>query len=150
MKRPPTRMTAVEQIVNFSADATSFRHTVASPAQIRSRVQEGLPYPALDTVRERLGRSLPETAPILDTPLRTLARRRERRLQASESDRLYRVARIYSLAVQTLGDEDAAAKWLRRPVRALNGEAPLQLLDPEVGTRLVADVLGRIEYGALS
>jgi hypothetical protein len=31
--------------------------------------------------------------------------------------------------------------------RALNGEAPLQLLDTDVGARQVEDVLGRLEYG---
>jgi putative toxin-antitoxin system antitoxin component (TIGR02293 family) len=145
-------VTAADHVLDVLGGAKVFRgRETANAAQLRVRIREGLPYSALEAVRERLGLSLPEAAHILDTPLRTLARRRrERKLQASESDRLYRVARVFSLAVRTLGDEDNAAKWLRRPIRALNGEPPLRLLDTEVGARMVEDVLGRLEYGAIS
>jgi putative toxin-antitoxin system antitoxin component (TIGR02293 family) len=50
-------------------------------------------------------------------------------------------------AVAVFGDERTAADWLRRPNRALSGEMPLLLLDTEVGTAQVDEVLGRIEYG---
>jgi putative toxin-antitoxin system antitoxin component (TIGR02293 family) len=145
-------VTATEYVVEVLGGAKVFRgRGVPDPAQLRVRIQEGLPYSALDALRERLHLSLPETSRVLDTPVRTLARRRrERKLQAAESDRLYRVARVYAQAVQVLGAEDRAAEWLRRPNRALNGEPPLELLDTELGSRQVEDVLGRLEYGVFS
>ena len=47
------------------------------------------------------------------------------------------------------GTEDKASTWLRRPNRALNNELPIRLLDTDVGTRQVEDILGRIEHGVV-
>jgi putative toxin-antitoxin system antitoxin component (TIGR02293 family) len=114
-------------------------------------VRTGLPYQSLESIRERLNLSLPEAAVVLHVPLRTLARRRQgRKLDADESDRLYRLARIAAQAVGVLGTDEKAAMWLRRPNRALNGEAPLSLLDTDLGARQIEDVLGRIEHGVVS
>jgi putative toxin-antitoxin system antitoxin component (TIGR02293 family) len=46
-----------------------------------------------------------------------------------------------------LGSEEKAARWLRRPNRALGNQAPLDLMDSDIGTRQVEEVLGRIEHG---
>lgn len=140
-------MTTGKYVLEVLGGTKVFRHR-SDPAGVRTRIRDGLPYSALESVRERLHLSLPETAAILHTPLRTLARRRrERRLQAAESDRLYRLARVAAQAVMTFGNEEKAAAWLRRENRSLNNHAPLQLLDTEVGVRQVEDVLGRIQYG---
>jgi putative toxin-antitoxin system antitoxin component (TIGR02293 family) len=85
---------------------------------------------------------------MLHMPIRTMARRRQtRKLDAVESDRLYRVARVAAQAVAVFGAEDKATTWLQRPNRALNGELPIRLLDTDVGARQVEDILGRIEHG---
>ena len=81
----------------------------------------------------------------------SLQRRRQRgRLALYESDRLYRLARIVALAKHYIGDDEAAARWLKRPSRALGGRSPLELVDTELGARSVEDVLGRIAYGGVS
>lgn len=96
-----------------------------------------------------LGRD--EISRVLHLPLRTIARRkRERRLQADESDRLCRLARIAAQAEDVLGDAARAARWLRAPNRALGRQAPLALLDTDLGSRQVEEVLGRIEHGVFS
>ncbi len=98
-----------------------------------------------------LGCPAPEAASVLHMPPRTLARRRQtRKLDADESDRLYRIARVAAQAFAVFGTEDRAATWLRRPNRALNGEVPLHLLDTDVGARQIEDILGRIEHGVVS
>jgi putative toxin-antitoxin system antitoxin component (TIGR02293 family) len=118
--------------------------------QLRERVRAGLPYRSLESIRVRLNLPLSEAAAVLGVPLRTLARRRHRRrLDARESDRLYRWARIAGHDVGALGTDQKAAAWLRRPNRALSGEAPLALLDTDIGARQVEDVLGRIERGVV-
>jgi putative toxin-antitoxin system antitoxin component (TIGR02293 family) len=98
-------------------------------------------------VGERLRLSVPEAAGVLNMPPRTLARRQARKLDAEESDRLYRVARIAALAFEAFGDEEKAATWLRRPNRALNGEPPMRLLDTDLGAGQVEDVIGRLAHG---
>lgn len=74
-------------------------------------------------------------ASVLGIPPRTVARRKEsRHLNTQESDRLYRVARV----------------WLKSPNRALTCETPLDLLDTEIGARQVEDVLLRPNHGFFS
>ena len=88
---------------------------------------------------------------MLSMPERTLARRQKQaRLTADESDRLIRVARVMAHAIQVLGSRDKAANWLRAANRALDGSAPLSLLDTDIGAQQVSEILGRIEYGIYS
>ena len=61
-----------------------------------------------------------------------------------------RLAQVYATAVETLGDGDKAADWLKTPNRALRGGRPLDQLDTDPGVREVEDVLGRIAYGVYS
>lgn len=63
---------------------------------------------------------------------------------------MYRAERVWSRAVEVLEDEDSARLWINRNNRSLGGEAPLALLDTEVGYELVLDTLARIEYGVVS
>jgi putative toxin-antitoxin system antitoxin component (TIGR02293 family) len=49
-----------------------------------------------------------------------------------------------------LGSEEKAARWLHTPNRALGGNLPLELLDTDLGSRQVEEVLGRIEHGVYS
>lgn len=145
-------MTATEYVLDVLGGATVFKgRTAPTSTELRRRIRRGLPYRSLESVRERLGLSVPETASVLHMPPRTLARRRQtRRLDADESDRLYRIARVAAQAFTVFKTEDKAATWLRRPNRALNGEVPIHLLDTDVGARQVEDILGRIEHGVVS
>jgi putative toxin-antitoxin system antitoxin component (TIGR02293 family) len=76
--------------------------------------------------------------------------RRARRLLSEESDRLYRVARVLARTEQVFGDQEKAARWLRRPHPVLNRQVPLEMLDTDIGARQVETILGRIEHGVYS
>jgi putative toxin-antitoxin system antitoxin component (TIGR02293 family) len=145
-------MTASEYVIDVLGGARVFRgRTVPTAIELRERIKRGLPYRSLESVRGRLRLSLPEAATVLHMPPRTLARRRQsRKLDANESDRLYRVARVAAQAYAVFGEEDKAAIWLGRPNRALNGDTPIHILDTDVGARQVEDILGRIEHGVVS
>ncbi len=145
-------MTATEYVVDVLGGPRVFRgRELPTSSQMRDRIKEGLPFSSLESVRERLRLSVSEAAGVLQMPARTFARRRSsRKLAADESDRLYRLARIAAQAFGVFGTEDKASTWLRRPNRALNNELPIRLLDTDVGTRQVEDILGRIEHGVVS
>jgi putative toxin-antitoxin system antitoxin component (TIGR02293 family) len=99
-------------------------------------------------VEARLGLRPTEIESMLALPARTRMRRKKTKvLSAVQSDRLYRMARIASIAVDVLGDETKTTRWLRKPNRSLGHSEPLQLLDTEIGAREVEDALGRIEHG---
>jgi putative toxin-antitoxin system antitoxin component (TIGR02293 family) len=54
---------------------------------------------------------------------------------------------LLARTLAALEDEASAKAWLMQENRSLGGEAPLALLDTQVGYELVLDILGRIEYG---
>jgi putative toxin-antitoxin system antitoxin component (TIGR02293 family) len=145
-------MSANQYVIDVLGGTKVFRGPARpNAAEMLELVRTGLPYQALEAIQEHLKLSLPEAAFVLHVPLRTLARRRlSRKLDAGESDRLYRLARIAGQAVAALGTEEKAAAWLRRPNRALSGTVPLGLLDTDLGVRQVEDVLGRMVHGVVS
>lgn len=119
--------------------------------QLLAAIREGFPQTVVEEVLSAGGLTLKELAASLDLSPRSLQRRRgEGRLTRYESDRLYRIARIIALAKRSLGNDETATRWLRRPNRALGGSIPLQLIDTEIGARAVENVLGRIAYGGVS
>jgi putative toxin-antitoxin system antitoxin component (TIGR02293 family) len=121
------------------------------PEDLREAVRAGLPLIALHSLQQSLQISREGLSRMLSMPERTLARRQKQaRLTADESDRLIRVARVMAHAIQVLGSRDKAAHWLRAANRALDGSAPLSLLDTDIGAQQVSEILGRIEYGIYS
>lgn len=144
-------MTAAEFVIEVLGGPGGFKSLSApTSTELRERVKRGLPFSALESLRERLQLSVTDAAALLHLPPRTLARRRAaRKLDAQESDRLYRVARVAGEAIVVFGNEEKAARWLQRPNRALGGEAPIRLLDTDVGARHVEDILGRIGHGII-
>lgn len=144
-------MGASEGVIAVLGGRKVFKREISSLSELRETVRAGLPYSALEAVREHLGLRVSEAAAALHLPPRTIARRRRaRKLRADESDRLVRVARIGALVVAALGAEAKATAWLHRPNRALGGQVPLTLLDTEIGSRQVEDVLGRMVHGVAS
>ena len=118
---------------------------------LRARLRQGLPYGVLIALTSAYDLDLRTLAVVLRIPPRTLARRRrERRLRPDESDRVFRLARIAALAEGSLGGRERAARWLKRPNRALGNAIPLDHLDTDLGARQVEDILGRISHGIYS
>jgi putative toxin-antitoxin system antitoxin component (TIGR02293 family) len=83
---------------------------------------------------------------------RTAARRKANaaRLKASESELIYRFAKVLVAATDVLGDRSKAREWLLSENRALGGQRPIDLLDTGIGFEDVMDVLRRIEHGVYS
>lgn len=125
---------------------------VSKSGALAELVREGLPVKALLMLAERLDMRQAEISEKIGIPKRTLTRRltQHSRLTAAESDRAVRLAQVYSMAAETLGDGDKAAAWLKTPNRALRGGRPLDQLDTDPGVREVENVLGRIAYGVYS
>jgi putative toxin-antitoxin system antitoxin component (TIGR02293 family) len=130
---------------------TALGRSLSTEGDLQSAIREGFPQIVVGKVMHSTGLTLKELAATLDLSPRSLQRRRhEGRLARYESDRLYRLARIVALAKHYIGGEETAARWLKRPNRALGGSAPLELIDTELGARAVENVLGRIAYGGVS
>lgn len=57
---------------------------------------------------------------------------------------------LLSKAIEVLGDEPKAQRWISSPQWGLGGATPLDFCKKEGGLQKVIDLLGRIEMGVYS
>lgn len=119
------------------------------PAQLHSRVRNGLSYQTFEQLRRVLDLPASRAAELLQISHRTLARRKEsKRFEPEESDRLIRLSRLVGLALQLFeGNLDQMRAWLKTPHAALAGQPPLEFATTEIGAREVENLIGRLEHG---
>ncbi|MGO9271665.1 MAG: antitoxin Xre/MbcA/ParS toxin-binding domain-containing protein [Terriglobia bacterium] len=112
------------------------------------RIVEGQLAPAVITRLISLGLQRTEIDAVIIS-LRTLRHRRSRhqRLTVEESDRVFRLTRVLSLAGSVYGSKERALDWLRRPHPRLDGRPPLSLLNTDTGSRIVEALLVQIDEG---
>jgi putative toxin-antitoxin system antitoxin component (TIGR02293 family) len=132
--------------------AASILHLRAtSLTELPDSVRNGLPFSALVALTKQLEISPQQITAVFGIPPRTVARRKQaRHLNPQEFDRLYRVARAFSQAVEVLGSIEKSRVWLKTTNRALGREIPLDLLATEIGARQVEEVLLCLNYGIFS
>ena len=118
---------------------------------IRDWVKKGSDVTTATTLAEFIKVDLNDLPKLIGVSQRTIARSKKEHkpLGPAPTDRLARIARIAGLATVALGSQNAAARWLKTPNRVL-GAAPLSLLDTDIGTEQVEEVLMRIEHGVYS
>jgi putative toxin-antitoxin system antitoxin component (TIGR02293 family) len=111
-------------------------------------IEHGLPVSALDRLAELIA---PEDTRFRFrlVPKATLERRRSttKRLTLDEGERLARVAKVFSMALEIYCDPAKAREFLRRPHIMLDNKAPLDLaLATGPGADAVINLLGRAAY----
>jgi putative toxin-antitoxin system antitoxin component (TIGR02293 family) len=117
-------------------------------SDLLSSIEEGLPAELVTEVQQRLGLSSEKMASLLGVSSRTLERRQESgALTPTESERLYRLVRLFRKAVDVFEREDEARRWLKRPQMRLGEQIPLKIARFEPGAREAERLLGRIEHG---
>ncbi len=126
-----------------STDPTEIRRQITGKAISTNKV--------VTVARNVLRLTVNDVSKILAASPRTLERRSSnaKPLEVSEADRIYRLARIYDLAVDLIGDREKAARWLRSAHGYLGGETPLVMIETEVGTHAVEQSLYAIAYGGV-
>lgn len=115
-------------------------------------IKNGISLKGALSVKERLhltNRELADTLGISESKWSRRIRRPSGRLSLVESDRLYRIARIFALAKDVFENEERAIEWFRRPQFGLGDRIPLDLINTEVGAREVESLLLRIEYDVI-
>ena len=115
-------------------------------------VRRGLSIESFKRVASYYQLSDTQMSQVVGTSVRTIVRlqKEDKPLNSTWSDRLYRLARVAAQAQDVFESADTATSWLKRPNRGLNGHAPVDLLDTDVGTEQVVELLDRIEYGVYS
>lgn len=111
-------------------------------------IRRGFPTLVLDSFASNLGATNSELGEFLGLSARALAGlKRKKYLSPCESERLLRAAKFAARAEDVFGDFANGITWLKTPNISLGGVAPASLIDTEIGSVWVADILGRIEHG---
>lgn len=71
-------------------------------------------------------------------------------LDPNSSDRALRLVSVTSQAIDVLGSQEAAERWLASPAIGLDRRKPLDLLQSTEGTQMVKTLLTRMDYGVYS
>ena len=68
-------------------------------------------------------------------------------LDSNASDRTLRLASVAEQAIDVLGSQEAAERWLSAPAMGLDRRRPIDLLQSSEGTELVRTLLTRMDHG---
>ena len=115
---------------------------------IMKRIEEGFVPKRMDAVKSYLNLGDLEFSRYTNISKRTLARRKSARLTSTESDRVYRLAKLAALSSELFeGERMAANNWLKSPNKGLGGETPLEYAETNPGYDEVVQLIGQLEHG---
>lgn len=121
---------------------------VDSQDQVIRKIKKGLPAASFEKLRHEFGITAAELAATLNINMRTLARRKQNgRLDVDESERVYRLARLFQIGLNLFGDAELTRRWFAAPKEIFGGLTPLNYADTEPGAREVEKQLRRLEHG---
>lgn len=135
----------------YSQDGSPSEYLKASGDDVIASIRSGLPKSGVDAFLAQTNVDSEQLSKVLHISSRQLKRySAEQKLPIEQSNFLYELTRIYTRAVDILGDKSTAEHWLGREQIALSNQTPLQLLDTTEGVRYVDDLLTQIEHGFYS
>ena len=146
-------MLANSDITNALGGRKVLKKSVESSLEVSDMIAAGLPSESAFFLQNLLNLGDLEYSSMLGVSTKTLSRHRQvpvSHLAVEISDRLFRIARIFTLAEDVLENKKAAVSWFLRPQIGLNQRIPFELIKTEVGAREIEELLYRIEYGMYS
>ncbi|MFO0814018.1 MAG: antitoxin Xre-like helix-turn-helix domain-containing protein [Gemmatales bacterium] len=112
-------------------------------------LRAGLPFREVHQLQTILGISLHQVAEYLNIAERTLMlRKKTGRLNATESDRLYRLRELVQQSMFLMDNNRAAVEaWWMQPCRGLGGRVPWEEAKTEAGARAIERLMGQLIHG---
>lgn len=144
-------MTHLEQLVNTLGGSEITGFNIKTDFDVIDAIKSGFNPKVIDHVVASFVLTRKEIEELI-IPRSTLSFRKKHRMSLTlvESEHIVRIARIIMQSKDTFVNPEKAARWLRRPNKALKGRVPLSLLDTEEGARIVETTLGQIANGLSS
>lgn len=140
-------MISSQAVARVMGGTRVLKTTVRSSADLERLVASGLPVGVVEhtlayTVDDPFTRRRVREALV---PAATLKRRKVT-LSPEESARFERIARVMATAESVLEDHADARRFMATPHPLLEGRAPVEVAETELGARRVEDVLAAVEY----
>lgn len=118
-----------------------------TPEELEEMVSAGLPKEALRASAQRLLIDIQDRRKLMNELVPEATFKRRTRLNADESEKVARLARILASAIHVWSSERDAQKFLTTPHPQLNDRTPLEVSRTEMGARRVEGLLWSIYYG---
>ena len=117
---------------------------------LRNYLAKGLPLSAYDRLTKTVLAGDSDTAHLIISGATIKRRRRDNKpLSPEASQRLERLARAWTMAMDVYKGEADARRFLTTPHQMLHGETPLSVaISNDVGAEAVENILGRLKYGS--
>jgi putative toxin-antitoxin system antitoxin component (TIGR02293 family) len=165
--RPVARNAAAHSVKaptakSASVFATNFRQVFEADAMERVRIVKlGVPASVVDVMARRMAMPKEKLVGTLGLARATIDRkaRENKPLSSDESSRVLGMARLLG-QVQAMVEESGnpagfnaaewVARWLERPLAALGGQRPADLMDTAEGQGIVSQMVARMQSGAYS
>lgn len=150
--KPKSRSVIEARKIRVVSQASAKRKTTVGVLATHRNIQTGFAFRDLEAFQQESQLPIDAIQRVLSLPPRTFQRRKsEGRLKAVESDRLWRLVRLFGLAKELFeGDTTAASEWFQNPVEGLGRRTPLEMSETEAGAREVENLIGRLEHGVFS
>ena len=144
-------MTVMVHLDGQESEPVEIVGNVKSPGDIIQAVKKGFRVRSLDQLQSELNISSELLRKAVKISPSTLRRRRASgRLEPDESERVYRLGKIFHLASQVLGSDSLASQWMKLPEEAFGGATPLEYADTGIGAQEVERLLRRTAHGVYS
>ncbi|MEM8721048.1 MAG: antitoxin Xre/MbcA/ParS toxin-binding domain-containing protein [Cyanobacteria bacterium P01_G01_bin.39] len=117
---------------------------------LEKRINQGLPFGSVNRLKITIDpENIDKDFIHRIIPKSSLQRRKKSAiLSVEESQRIERLARVFSFAVEVWdGDEDKARIFMQKPHPMLDDRSPLGACLTELGARQAESILGRLYYG---
>lgn len=117
-----------------------------SPKKQIEQIKKGLTIQFFNDICEDVELSKKRLMRVLRISESILAiRKKEGVFSFSESERLFRIRRIYNKALEIFTDKDSAKTWLKDPCWLLNNVTPIDYLETEIGGKEIENIFQHIE-----
>lgn len=148
MSKQKTTYPETEPAILMVEEPVVLFKTAVNRQDIIGQIKRGLPVQSFDTLREEYGVPIPALAKTLNINPRTLNRRRQSgRFNTDESERVYRLGRLFKIAINLFKERDAVRQWFATPKEIFEGHTPLDYADTEPGAQEVEKQLRRLAHG---
>ncbi len=150
------KMKRIMTEANVLGGAKILGQKISNRMDFHDLILKGMPVGVITYIKKEFNLSDEAIGRIIGVSGRTVSMRRkkaflmpEKRLSLSESDRLYRFARIVSLAWNVFQSKEEALYWLYSPQKDFKKRIPFDLLQTYVGACAVEKLLSHIQWQRL-
>ncbi len=140
-----------DRIVSVLGGSLQVGHVVNSDIDLIEITRKGLPKSVILTVSSILGISMEKMSALIHVSHRTIQRKQDHELlNVYSTEQILEIAQVISRGIEVMGTIESFVAWLHKDIRGLGYKKPLDFLDTSFGTKLIKDILGRIEHGVYS